>query len=194
MRIGGGEEERIPDLGGDRQAILVDGGDAGDVLNGGRGKAVGRDEGGDEGGVLVPEAEAVTKDVEALAGVEGEVLVGERRGGWRRRGTEGLVELAGRGGGKGGGDFGEGDDGGFRGVTAAAVVVVVVEEEGGFVEGGEREDGHCWEEEGKMINILGYLIIVCFCMGFGWLLYGLDRPLEGWRQTVGSGQGVRVIN
>lgn len=46
-------------------------------------------EGGDERGVLEPEAEPVRKDLEALIGVEGTELRGQRRWWW----PEGLVEL-----------------------------------------------------------------------------------------------------
>lgn len=78
-------------MGGDLEAVLLDAGDSGDLLDGRRGESV-ADEGGDEGGVLVPWAEAVAEDFEDLGGVEGAIF-GRERGGRR---AEWLVEFAGR--------------------------------------------------------------------------------------------------
>uniref|UniRef100_K4A7L6 Uncharacterized protein n=1 Tax=Setaria italica TaxID=4555 RepID=K4A7L6_SETIT len=82
-------EERVADLGRDDEAVLLDAGDARGLLDGGRGEAV-AGERGDEGRVLVPLAQALAKDLEALGEVEGAEL-GRKRG---RRRVEGLVELA----------------------------------------------------------------------------------------------------
>lgn len=80
-----GGDEGVADLGGDDEAVLLDAGDAGGFFNGGWGEGVVAGEEGDEGGVLVPEAEAVAEDVEdGLRGEGG--LQGRRR-------AEGLVEL-----------------------------------------------------------------------------------------------------
>lgn len=82
-------DERVADLGRDDEAVLLDAGDARGLLDGGRGEAV-AGERGDEGRVLVPLAQAVAEDLEALGEVEGAELGGKRG----RRRVERLVELA----------------------------------------------------------------------------------------------------
>ena len=49
-----GLSDRVADLGADDEAVLLDAGDSGELLDVGRGEAFGV-EGGDEGGVLEPE-------------------------------------------------------------------------------------------------------------------------------------------
>lgn len=85
LGVGVGLEQGLADLGGDDEAVLLDAGDAGDLLDGRRGEAE-LVEGRDDGGVVEPEAEALGEDLEAAGGVEG---VQFRRGGR----PEGLVEL-----------------------------------------------------------------------------------------------------
>jgi len=86
--VGLGLDEGVADLRGDDETVLFDAGDAGGFLDGGRREAF-ADEGGDEGRVLVPEAEAVGENVELAGDVEVAVL---RREGFGRR-AEGLVGL-----------------------------------------------------------------------------------------------------
>ncbi|WVY98237.1 hypothetical protein V8G54_030388, partial [Vigna mungo] len=86
--VGVGLDKGVADLRGDYEAILLYAGDAGGFLDGGRGEAF-SEEGGYEGRVLVPEAEAVGEDVDAAGDVEVVVLRWE---GFRRR-AEGLVDL-----------------------------------------------------------------------------------------------------
>lgn len=59
----GGVRDGTPDLGGDDEAVLVDARDASELFDGGRRETV-AEEVGDEGGVLVPEAQAVGEDVD----------------------------------------------------------------------------------------------------------------------------------
>lgn len=68
VRLGAGLDKGVADLGADDEAVLLDAGDAGELLDGGRGEAFGV-EGGDEGGVLEPEAHAVGEDVDFAGGV-----------------------------------------------------------------------------------------------------------------------------
>lgn len=86
--VGVGLEEGVADLGGDHELVLLDAGDAGGFLKGGRSEAF-LDEGGDDGGIVEPEAEAVGEDFEAAVGVEGTELGGEGRRRWPER----LVDL-----------------------------------------------------------------------------------------------------
>lgn len=131
-------DERVADLGGDDDAVLLDAGDPRGLLDRRRREPFPRQR-GDERRVLVPKPEAVPEHSEALAEVEVLVLVGERR----RRRMERLVELVGRrGGGRGEGELvvarpaadgppvGAQDDGGGRQVREAAAAAVVRREGG----------------------------------------------------------------
>lgn len=91
-------------MSGDDEAVLLDAGDSCEFFNGGRGEAV-AEEGGDEGGVFEPPAEAVREDFDYGKGVEGFVLL--REGGLRR--AVGLVEVLWLWGGGGGSVFGDDD-------------------------------------------------------------------------------------
>lgn len=66
----------------------MDTADSGDFFDGGRSEAV-LNQGGNQGGVLEPEAEAVGEDIELGGGIEGAVFRGDGRG----RGAEWLVYL-----------------------------------------------------------------------------------------------------
>ncbi|KAL6009703.1 hypothetical protein ACLOJK_000132 [Asimina triloba] len=102
-----GKNLGVADLDDNDEAVLLAAGYAGGFLEGEGGEGEVAVEGGDVGGVVVPETEAVAKDVEEV--FEGEGLVRGWLGGGRRA-TEGLVELVRRGKwGRWGGEFGGGD-------------------------------------------------------------------------------------
>ena len=63
-----GLDDGVADLGADDEAVLLDAGDSGELLDGGGSEAFGV-EGGDEGGVLEPEAHAVGEDLDFAGGV-----------------------------------------------------------------------------------------------------------------------------
>jgi len=86
----GGTGDGLPDLGCDDEAVLFDAGDAGELFDGGWVEAV-AEEVGNEGSVLVPEAEAVGENVDDGGSVKGSVLL-RRRG---RRRAIGLIEVLG---------------------------------------------------------------------------------------------------
>ena len=88
FRVVVGLGEGVAYLGADDEAVLLDAGDAGGLFDGGRGESV-LNEGGNERGVLEPEAEAVGENIEAAGGVEGAEFGGKRRWGWSER----LVDL-----------------------------------------------------------------------------------------------------
>lgn len=83
--------DRVADLSADDEAVLLDAGDSGELLDVGRGEAFGV-EGGDEWGVLEPEGQSSGEDLDFAGGVEGAEL--RRDGGGRR--AEGLVEVLAR--------------------------------------------------------------------------------------------------